>query len=128
MADLQEALQTQDAIGWDNFFEGCIAHKWEHIQDAHYTWCRSRKSGRQWTTALIQKLWDVAWDQWEHHISIVYAKKNAEILHCVVTIDASIRTKFSRGPPNVLPPPLHQLLVDWWMAYWRPLSSTSSGN
>jgi hypothetical protein len=105
MAGAQEALQIQDGIGWDNFFEGCIATRWEHVQDAHYTWCRSRKSGRRWTIALIQKLWDVAWDLWEHRIGIVHAK---EILHGMATTDASIRAQFSRGP-NGLPPRLHQL-------------------
>jgi hypothetical protein len=92
-------------------FEGCVAHKWEHIQDAHYTWCRSHKSGRRWTTALIQKLWDVAWDLWEHRIGIDHAKENAEILHGMATVDASIRAEFSRGP-NGLPPHLHQLFSE----------------
>jgi hypothetical protein len=30
------AIQSQDAIGWDNFFEGCSAKDWEQEQDAYY--------------------------------------------------------------------------------------------
>jgi hypothetical protein len=41
---LQDAIQSQDAIGWDNFFEGCIAKDWEQAQDTNYKWCCSRKS------------------------------------------------------------------------------------
>jgi hypothetical protein len=58
---LQDAIQSQDAIGWDNVFEGYIAKDWEQAQDDYYKWCRSRKSARRRTTALIQKLWNVAW-------------------------------------------------------------------
>jgi hypothetical protein len=51
---LQDAIQSQDAIGWDNFFEGCLAKDWEQAQDAYYKWYRSRKSARRWTIALIR--------------------------------------------------------------------------
>mgnify|MGYP003519673277 CR=1 FL=1 len=96
-AGLQDALHAQDAIGWDNFFEGCIAKEWEQVQDAHYKWCRSRKSGRRWTIALIQKLWDVAWDLWEHRNGIVHAKENAEALEGMAAIDDEIRSQFQWG-------------------------------
>jgi hypothetical protein len=105
---LQDALTLQDEIGWDNFFEGRIATRWEQIQNEHYAWCRSRKSGRRWTIALITKLWDVAWDLWEHRIGIVHAKENEEILHGMATVDASIRDHFLRGP-NGLPSRLQRL-------------------
>ena len=47
---------------------------WEQAQEAYYKWYRSRKSARRWTTALIQKLWNVAWDLWEHRNGIVHAR------------------------------------------------------
>jgi hypothetical protein len=96
---LQDAIQSQDAIGWwDNFFEGCIAKDWEQAQDAYYKWCRSRKSARRWTTALIQKLWNVAWDLWEHRNGIVHAAENAEIIHGMAEIDIEICAQFQQGP------------------------------
>ena len=73
---LQNALHSQDALGWDNFFEGCMVIDWERAQDVYYHWCHSKKSGRRWTTALIQKLWDIAWDLWEHWIRIVHSLEN----------------------------------------------------
>jgi hypothetical protein len=66
--DAQAALLIQDSIGWANFFEGCIAQEWEAIQEAYFHWCRSRKTGCRWTASLIQKLWDLSWDLWEHRI------------------------------------------------------------
>jgi hypothetical protein len=67
-----------------------LAQDWEHAQTAHYKWCQSRKSGRRWTIAIIQKLWDIAWDLWENCDDIIYAKENAEILHGMAEVDEAI--------------------------------------
>jgi hypothetical protein len=53
---VQAATDIQNDIGWENFFEGCVAKEWEHTQIVYYEWCGSKKSGHRWTTALIQKL------------------------------------------------------------------------
>lgn len=95
---VQAAIHIQNDIGWENLFEGCIAKEWEHTQIVYYEWCRSKKSGRRWTTALIQKLWDIAWDLWEYRNGIVHSKENAEILHNMAETDGSIRTQYHRGP------------------------------
>jgi hypothetical protein len=95
---VQAAIDIQNDIGWKNFFEGCVAKEWEHTQIIYYEWCRSKKSGYRWTTALIQKLWDVAWDLWEYHNGIIHSKENAEILHNMVETDGKIWTQYLRGP------------------------------
>jgi len=102
-AGLQHALHTQDGIGWDAFFEGRVAIEWEQVQETYYLWCRSRKSGRRWTIALIQKLWDVAWDLWEHRNGFVHAKENVEIREGMALIDDNIRSEFQRGPHGLQP-------------------------
>jgi hypothetical protein len=94
---LQDAIQHQDDIGWDNFFEGRIAKDWEQAQEAYYKWCRSRKSARRWTTALIQKLWNVAWDLWEQRNGIVLDAEHAEIQHNMVEVNNEIRAQFQQG-------------------------------
>jgi hypothetical protein len=37
---------------------------------------KSTKSGRRWATALIQKMWDTAWDLWEHRNEALHQKEN----------------------------------------------------
>jgi hypothetical protein len=91
---IQEALHLQDDISWDNFFKGRVITDWEAIQVAYYSWCNSSKSGRRWTIALIQKLWDIAWDLWEHRISIIHDEANAMILHNMAEVDEKIQTQF----------------------------------
>jgi hypothetical protein len=68
---LQDALNKQDLLGWRAVFEGCWAAEWVDIQDCYFKWQDKRNSGRRWLVAIIQKLWDVAWDLWDqrnHHI------------------------------------------------------------
>jgi hypothetical protein len=89
---LLTALQSQDDIGWDNFFEGCTSQAWEEHQQAYKDWCRTKKSSRRWAIALIQKLWDMVWDLWEHCIGIVHSKANAETVHNMATVDGNIRS------------------------------------
>lgn len=98
---VQAALNLQDAIGWENFFEGCTVIEWEAIQSDYYDWCKSTKSSRRWATALIQKLWDIAWDLWEHRIGIVHGEANAELLNNMAEVDGQIRTQFLRGPQGL---------------------------
>jgi len=73
---LEEALREQNSIGWNRFFEGWLSPQWELVQQRHYARTKSNKSGRRWVIALIQKLWDVAWDLWEHQNEVLHEKEN----------------------------------------------------
>jgi hypothetical protein len=33
---LRQAIEAQDSIGWQAFFEGCIAIEWAGVQDSHF--------------------------------------------------------------------------------------------
>ena len=36
------------------------------MQEAHFLWLSQCKTGEQWPASLIVKLWEVAWDLWDH--------------------------------------------------------------
>jgi hypothetical protein len=103
LVGLQDAIHQPiprcHGLGY-NFFEGCIAKDWEQAQDAYYKWCSmaASESAQQLTTALIQKLWNVAWDLREHRNGIVHAAKNAEILNGMAETDNEIRAQLQQGP------------------------------
>jgi len=46
--------------------DGWVFHKWRDHQEHIWKIMKSQKSSLQWTVALIQKMWDVSWDMWEH--------------------------------------------------------------
>ncbi len=63
---LREAIRCQDKLGWYNFLMGCISLHWKAVQQRYYEWLGNRNTGKKWATALIQKVWDVSWDMWDH--------------------------------------------------------------
>ena len=67
----------------------------------HYDYIKSTKSSRRWASALIRKLWEVSWDQWDHRNEILKNSDDAERLHGMEEIDAEIRREMARGPGNL---------------------------
>jgi hypothetical protein len=73
---LEEILGCQARIGWCRFFEGWLVREWTTAQQAYYKISKSQGSGRRWTIELVKKLWDVAWDLWEHRNNILHKMQN----------------------------------------------------
>ena len=94
---IRQALVHQDAIGWTNLLEGCIANGWTEAQALYYHTIGSRRSGLWWTVAIITKLWDVAWDLWEQRNGFLHDREHQETLHNMASIDAEIRFQFRQG-------------------------------
>jgi hypothetical protein len=74
--DLQELEDAQDEIVWDKFMFGNISVLWQEIQAQGFREIGKQNSGLRWTSALIQKIWQVAWDQWEHRNAILHNSEN----------------------------------------------------
>lgn len=81
-APIQGLMEDQDRIGWKALLEGTPMRGWREQQQAFLTSKGSRRTGLRWVIALIQKLWDVAWDQWQHRNGILH-DKDSEVLQAV---------------------------------------------
>jgi hypothetical protein len=64
----------QTTLGWKHFFEGRLHYQWRRQMEEYYTTIRERKTGKRWVSALIRKLWEIAWDLWEHRNGILHDK------------------------------------------------------
>jgi len=58
-------LEDQCAIGWDCLIEGWLPLSWCLEQEQFWSHIRTRKSSKWWTSELIKKFWEVAWDLWD---------------------------------------------------------------
>jgi hypothetical protein len=74
--DLQELQDAQDDIGWDKFMFGNISVLWQEIQAQYFREKGKQNSDLRWKSALIQKIWQVTWDQWEHRNAILHNSEN----------------------------------------------------
>ena len=60
----------------------------------------SKKTGRSWAVRLIRKLWDVAWDMWDHRNTI---NNQGTASLALRDIDDAIRHQFALGYQDLLP-------------------------
>jgi hypothetical protein len=91
---LAQALLQQDLIGWTSALEGRWGTLWAPLQDAYYKWLNSRQSGHRWLTALIERMWKVAWDLWDHRNAV---RLNQHLRDRRVTNAIVIRVEFEKG-------------------------------
>lgn len=91
---LAQAFDNQNKIGWQALLQGCPAVGWAEVQQAYLDWCGSRRTGKRWLSALIRKLWDIAWDQWEHRNGILH---NVEDDLATRELDTRIRSEHAKG-------------------------------
>ena len=88
-------MQNQEAIGWQAFFEGYLACDWAATQQTYYDWVGSRRTGRRWATEIIKKLWNIAWDLWEHRNGYVHSALQPTTK--IVQMVKAIRQEFQLG-------------------------------
>jgi len=76
----------QEQIGWDRMMDGWLMQRWRDHQDKIWKHAKSRKSSLRWTSALIQKLWDVSRDMWDHRNKVLFAgmEIQQQITHSLV--------------------------------------------
>jgi hypothetical protein len=59
-------------------FRGCLEVGWRQAQEKYYYSLGQARSGLRWTTVLILKLWQVAWNIWEHQNQIEHDNAAAQ--------------------------------------------------
>ena len=77
---------------------GCIA-----FQQKHFTDKDSKQTGKRWTTEIIKKLIQVAWDMWDHRNDILH--NDGGNFHKKMEgaeADVMIRTEFNMGKDTLL--------------------------
>jgi hypothetical protein len=105
---LSQAIASQDKLGWGSFLEGGFSKYWRSTQERYILYSSSHKSSRQWATALILKLFNVAWDQWEHRNHFLHEVENKFDQEEALQVDNQIRQEFVTGS-RLLAPGDHSL-------------------
>ncbi len=67
------AARAQSRIGWYNLLIGFASPHWGDTQELYFRQTQVVKTGKEWLTALIRKLWETAWDMWEHRNGIKHS-------------------------------------------------------
>jgi hypothetical protein len=102
---LADLAQCQYTIGWGRFLEGWLSEEWQAIQQLYYDSLCMRRTGRRWTIALNKKLWDIAWDFWEHRNNILHEAENRPTTRDLQRLTQDITTTFHNLSTYILLPP-----------------------
>ncbi len=70
---------------------------WREQQDQAWKRLQSRKSSQRWTSELIKKLWNVAWDMWEQQNEALHKSNLNQELILEKDINDKIRQIYSVG-------------------------------
>ena len=109
---LRNAVTQQTLLGWGAAFEGRWHTSWESIQQLHFKNCGLRRSGRRWLIAMVIKLWNTAWNMWEHRNGVMVEVQEEEArLEALTELEA----EYTLGSQYL--PPYDRLL------FRRPLES-----
>ena len=98
--DVVSASTQQSHIGDNAFMEGFMATGWEKAQEKHLSKIESKRNPSRWVTALIRKLWNVAWDMWDSRNGEVHKNKTTRKEQIIAQLDAEIRSTHSEGQTN----------------------------
>ena len=98
---LEDAVQLQDLVGGQALLEGCLVPEWTCVQQSYYIWQDSRKTGRRWITSLITKLWNVAWDQWDHRRRVLHDSDSYVTREQAEHMELQIRREKETGPQTL---------------------------
>ena len=70
--DLQEAINTQNHIGWSTFLFGAPCDSLIKLQDQHLKMNNKKTSGLTWFSHVIKILWDVKFEMWLHRNTFIH--------------------------------------------------------
>ena len=105
---IQSIIEQQTKVGWKNFLYGRVVPAWQH----EHTKLVPSKNGyksKRWLTQLIRKLWNVAWDLWEHRNGITHSADHPwRIEERNITAD-KIREQYYLGTTTLLRKDHHRL-------------------
>jgi len=105
-----EGWCNQHNIGWDSLLDGWVAWSWGNQQSLIWLTRWSQKLSWCWTIKLIKKLWNVAWDMWEHCNSILHNALQALQKSIESCVNNDIQARYVASPRSLPRDAMH--LVD----------------
>ena len=95
---LRATIEDQDKAGWQAMPERMPLQGWAEVQQQYLAWRKKRLTSKRWLSAIIQNLWDVAWDLWDRLNSIIHDSDSnlAEQPQC-----REVEEEFNKGPSTV---------------------------
>jgi hypothetical protein len=71
--------------------------QWKVVQQCYFEWLRKHNTGKKWATALIQKVWEVLWDMWDHRNKVRLKTITPAEQQYIMALNALVMDGYERG-------------------------------
>ena len=99
--DLAEAAREQDSIGWRNFIDGFVSHKWRSTIEARRQASGSRRRGKSWAVGIIRQLWQLSRDVWDHRNEVAHEGEDSMTAQATEELRAAVIEQFEKGRDGI---------------------------
>jgi len=90
-------VEDQADIGHQYMMDRWLSQEWRAHQEQTWTQIHSQKLSKRWTSELIKKLWNVAWDMWEQRNEVLHNSDTNHGLILETTVNDQIRQIYAIG-------------------------------
>ena len=96
------AVVAQRRIGPRGLFEGLLAKEWAILQDQHYrSLPKERRSGSRWASLLIEQLWIMGFNLWEHRNQIMHSPDSVHAKEEMAAANTRIHEEYGKGSDDL---------------------------
>jgi hypothetical protein len=95
-----QTLHDQKILGWNLFFDGFVTDSWVATQQSYLEFLNKKTTGKRWTSRLIKRMWEIAWDMWRHHMQIMDTVDSLSLLAQMIALDEQVQACFTRHQEN----------------------------
>jgi hypothetical protein len=96
------AVAEQDKIGWYNMLLGRLSTKWMDAQQKYLESIGKRTTGKRWTIPIISRLWDIAWDMWQHRNHVIHNTLHPKQQLEMELLGLQVNEWYEQGPEELL--------------------------
>jgi hypothetical protein len=89
-----EVFEKQNIFGWESFLLGFWVSDWFAVQAKYLQSIKCKMSIRRWASSIIRKLWDIAWDMWDHRNQWLHHTEEGEAIQ---QLHAELRHHYELG-------------------------------
>ena len=98
--EVMSAFISQTQLSWLAFLEGIWTSSWRSIQSNYLLSIGSHRSSLRQLIALQQKVYDTAFDMWQHRNAAVHDRGEIISQRIIQDLDNAIRMELERGNPS----------------------------
>ncbi len=81
---------------------GRLSTKWMDAQQKYLESIGKRTTGKWWTVAIISKLWDIAWDMWQHRNHVIHNTLHPKKQLEMELLGLQVNEWYEQGPEELL--------------------------